>query len=531
MRAVRGVLVPCVIAALGASAHASPYRLVAIYKGKNPDQTDKTLEVAIRNDALLPSRADGLELERVALRFERAGLGAVTPGMFRNFSMALFQGPRKHGTASVLATEIDPTASRDLLRWKDLHERPRVSYFDVDVRGKLSADFLCAQELYLRQQFGESCAPKPKADDAAGKPACATAPGLFVDPSQRPSHGLFVDGAEVLFSFCKAKDGARDGNVHWGEALKAGTFGKADDADKLQELHKQRLHRMLISKGVISKFVSPYAALHSGPDAEGQPANLYIEEKFQFGIRLVGELFVLEETDHSRPHKVSEVVDQGSSIVVRADGGGVGDCPDLTEFKYVLETPGDERATIDEVPVRYREGCEVALAVDLKKYLDKQVKLKVLQKIDDKELVLVERPFKVASLGFQWTMPVVSEVVAALNAKAPADLTASSSLPLGIALGRGARVRLALSFAFRASWNTRSFTNLSRYFAIYGHATVLSDPDHGYETELALGAGAAAFQFFHFGWAISMADNHRNYFLLSVDIKDFYKFITAERAD
>jgi hypothetical protein len=131
--------------------------------------------------------------------------------------------------------------------------------------------------------------------------------------------------------------------------------------------------------------------------------------------------------------------------------------------------------------------------------------------------VLAEASFKVASLGFQWTAPIVSEVLAAMDAKAQADLTATSSIPLGLAIGRGDRVRLALTFPFKASYNTRRTPNLSKYFGAFGHLTVLADTGDGFSTELAAGAGVSAFQVFNFGWAISLASNHRNYFLLSLD--------------
>src|SRR6185295_12701647 len=190
-------------------------------------------------------------------------------------------------------------------------------------------------------------------------------------------------------------------------------------------------------------------------------------------VRLVGELFVIEESDHTTPRRVSEVVDQRSTLLVSADGSHIGDCPNLADFKYVFAFAGDgDKTTIDELPVGFRDACRSALNVDLKKYLDKRVTLRILQKVDaDQELVLAEHEFTVASLGFQWTLPIVTEILSAASATSPADLTASSSLPLGVAIGRG-RSRIALSFPFRASWNTRSFTNLSRYFAVFGHVSV-----------------------------------------------------------
>jgi len=257
----------------------------------------------------------------------------------------------------------------------------------------------------------------------------------------------------------------------------------------------------------------------------------FLEQNFKFDIRRIGELFVLAETDQIRPRPFSEVVDQRSTLVISANGGGMGNCPKLGDFKYVFEFKGDgDKATVDELPVKFRDGCEVVLNVELPKYLDRRVTMRILQRVDStQDLTLLETQFTVANLGFQWTAPIVSEVIAALSAKSLSDLTASSSLPLGIALGRRGQQRLALSFAFRASWNVRSFTDLSRYFALFGHLTVLSNPDRGYDTELAVGAGISAFQFFHAGWAMSLADNHRNFFLLGIDIKDISKFVIGVR--
>jgi hypothetical protein len=501
---------------------AAPYELVAVYTGRNADQTERTIEVKITNDAILPNRANGLDLDSVVIRFDRAGLGSITPGTFRNFAVATQYGSVA-SAVSVPSAELNPSASRALVKWRDVHDPQRTTHFDIAIHGKFSPAFLCSQELYMREIAGQrnACSGTVK------QPGCAK-DTYFEKPAARPDRSLFVDGAEVLFTFCGSDDPDESGSVKWDLVQKDGMLGQADSAAKLKALHKQRLHHLLMQKNVLTKFVNQYADLKSGPDAAGLPDNLFVEEDVKFSVRLMGELFVLDESDNRTPQRVGEVVDQRSTLIVSADGRGVGDCPNLSSFKYVFAFTGDgDKATVDELSPRFLDGCKSALGVDLTKYLDKRVTLRILQKMDAaQELVLVERQFTVASLGFQWTIPIVSEVITALNATSPRDLTASSSLPLGIAIGRNHN-RLALVFPFRASWNSRSFTNLSRYFALFGHLTVLADPDGDSRTELAVGAGVAAFQFFHFGWAISLADNHRNYFLVSIDIRDISKFIIS----
>jgi hypothetical protein len=505
-----------------ASVHAAPYEIVAVYTGKNADQTERKIEVKVTNGTILPNRANGLDLDTVAVRFDRTGLGSITPGTFRNFAVATSY--RDVTTAvSVPSAELNPSASRTLVKWRDVHDPARTTYFDVTIHGKFSPSFLCSQELYLREITGQRNA----CNGTTKQPGCAK-DGYFEKPATRPDRSLFVDGAEVLFTFCGADDPDESGSVKWDLVQKDGGLGRTDTGAKLKALHKQRLHQLLMQKNVLTKFVNQYADLKSGPDAAGLPNNLFVEEDVKFSVRLVGELFVLAESDNRTPRPVGEVVDQRSTLVISADGRGVGDCPNLAEFKYVFAFTGDgDKATVDELSPRFLDGCKSVLNVDLTKYLDKRVTVRVIQKTNaTQELVLVETQFTVASLGFQWTIPIVSEVITALNATSPRDLTASSSLPLGIAIGRN-RSRLALSFPFRASWNTRSFTNLSRYFALFGHLTVLADPDGDSNTELAVGAGVAAFQFFHFGWAISLGANHRNYLLLSIDIRDVSKFIIS----
>ena len=506
------------------TARAAPYEVVAVYRGKNADQTARVIEVKLADKSALPSRADGLELDSVVIRFERSWLGSITPGTFRNFAVATtYQS--KTTAISIPSSELNPSASRTLVDWSEVHDRQRTTYFDVSIHGKFSTEFLCSQELYLREIAG-----KPHACTGATKqPGCAS-DTFFDNPALRPDRWLFAGGSEVLYSFCRGSDDAEP--VKWELVRKDGGFGRADDASKLKELHKLRLHRLLMQQEILTKFVNPYAELRSAPDSAGLPDNLFVEENVRFSVRLVGELFVIEESDHTTPRRVSEVVDQRSTLLVSADGSHIGDCPNLADFKYVFAFTGDgDKATTDVLPVQFRDACRSALNVDLKKYLDKRVTLRILQKVDaTQELVLAEHEFTVASLGFQWTVPVVTEILSAANATSPADLTASSSLPLGVAIGRG-RSRIALSFPFRASWNTRSFTNLSRYFAVFGHVSVLADPDGDFKTELAAGAGISAFQFFHFGWAISLADNHRNYLLVSIDIKDISKFFIAGRAE
>src|SRR6185295_8741688 len=154
-----------------ASVRAAPYEIVAVYRGKNADKTARVVEVKLADKAALPSRADGIELDSVMIRFDRSGLGSITPGAFRNFAVATKYRDSKtdHKTAiSIPSSELNPSASRTLVDWSDVHDRPRTTYFDVSIHGKFSPEFLCSQELYLREIAG-----KPHACTGAAKqPGC-----------------------------------------------------------------------------------------------------------------------------------------------------------------------------------------------------------------------------------------------------------------------------------------------------------------------------------------------------------------------
>src|SRR4051794_26841288 len=73
-------------------------------------------------------RAAGLRLDRIVVRFERSGLGAVTTGTFRNFAVALeYDGVVK--SLSVDSAAIDPSTTRDLVVWDGLDALKRTTRF------------------------------------------------------------------------------------------------------------------------------------------------------------------------------------------------------------------------------------------------------------------------------------------------------------------------------------------------------------------------------------------------------------------
>lgn len=546
------------VVATATTVAAGPYELIAIYK----DQTgggSNDAEVKVVDGAILPDRTTTSRLDRVVVRFHRAGLGAVTTGTFRNFAVATHHGD-KTTAISIETKAIDPSATRELVVWANVETEARRAKFTVDIRGKFSADFLCSQELSLRRlgpRRADACRDEPKApveprgtkvsrktraayQQAKGAYEADLAkyrelvtkwgrcgdPTLYTSPSAQPDRPLFADGVEVLFTYCRGADGDP---VRWQEVDRAPAFTQGGSVEKLREAHKARLAERMLTDKVLGRFMNTYAEPQLGADAPGQPANLYVGEQVTFSVRRIGELFFVDEKDEAAVREVTTVIAHTSRLVIRASAGPSGDCPALDDLKVTASVPGEgATASVDALPIKMRGGCRAEVDVDLKKYLDKEVTVRIVDRPDaEHEFVLAEAHFKVASLGFQWTAPVISEILAAIDAKAQADLTATSSIPLGLAIGRGDRVRLALSFPFKASYNTRRTPNLSKYFGAFGHLTVLADTGDGFSTELAAGAGVSAFQVFNFGWAISLASNHRNYFLLSLDIPGIAKFALA----
>lgn len=559
MRCARFIAVGIMLAVAATDVAAGPYEVVAIYK-PSASSDPKAIEIKVASGAVLPDRTTTSRLDRVVIRFRRDGLGAVTTGTFRNFAVATSDGV-KTTAISIDSKDIDPSVTRDLVVWGDVDTTSRRTKFTVDIRGKFSRDFLCAQELSLRSlgpRRADACRDEPKPPDAPTKGAKQSkkakadyakakaaydkaktaydetkakwgqcgAPALYTSPGLQPDRPLFADGVEVLFTYCRGNGGDP---VRWQEVAKVAAFTRGGTIDALKEAHKAQLAERMISDKVLGRFMNNYAEPQLGVDAPGHPANLYVGEIFRFSVRHIGELYFVDEKDEASVREVPTVIAHTSRLILRATAEPFGACPPLDDLVFTASVPGEgATASVDTLPIKMRSGCRAEVDVDLKKYLDKAVTVRLVDRPDaEHEFVLAEASFKVASLGFQWTAPVISEVLAALDSKAQADLTATSSIPLGLAIGRGDRVRLALTFPFKASYNTRRTPNLSKYFAAFGHLTVLADTGDGFSTELAAGAGVSAFQVFNFGWAISLAENHRNYFLLSLDIPGISKFALA----
>jgi hypothetical protein len=513
-----------------ALARSSPYRLVAVYTDARHEQT---LEVGVTDGAVLPERGSGLVLDRIKIHFELAGFGATATGTFRNFSVGALVDGVKQKPISVASKDITDSTSRDVVVWRSLASSARVTQVAVDVRGKFAADFLCSQELYLRhlhanrRQAGQDEKPRPAAAEpvADGQEAACRA---IAQSRARPREVLrSAGGTEILFSFCKDEEGALD----WATAARCPAYAldSARTGDELHGAHKNALSKLLVDEKILTRFMTPSAEIATGADAPELPSNTYVSEVVGFKVLRVGELLSFsEQSDVVQP--LGNVLAKDSTLLIRANGGGIGACPDLFGYSYRFVVDSEDgKSTRDQLTVAYRNGCEVSVESDLDKYLGKQVRLEVVQSLgDDQELIVATTTFGVAQLGVVSTFPVVTEILTALDGKSTGDLTASSSLPLGVAIGRDGNVRLALTLPWKFSYNPRRAPELARYFAIFAHLTVLaSGADDSLHTELGVGVGVSSFQFFHFAWAISLADNHRNYFLISLDIKDISKFVLA----
>jgi hypothetical protein len=533
--------VTLVLAARTAQARTSPYQLVAVYTDLAHEHSK---EVKLVDGAVIPDRADGLSLERIKIRFELAGFGATATGTFRNFTVGAMVAGAKQKVVTVESADINDSTSPDVLVWDTLANPARATPVVIDVRGKFSADFLCSQELFLRESRAKqekvdastaaktettkpkATTPKKQTDEEKAAQECAHLPQ---DPAL-PARSLITDASvPILYTYC-AKPDAK--SIDWAKAAKCPGYAMdgAKTADELRRAHKNALVQLMDQGKVLKRFMNPYAEIATASDDTDLPTNTYVTETVKLKVLHVGELTCFEEQTDGVV-RLANVLAQDSTLLVKFAGGGTGACPDLAAYSYRFVIKGEgEQSTTDELKLSYRDGCTAAVEADLTKYLGKKVTLQVVQRLPvDQELTIATTTFQVAHLGLISTFPVVTEILTAVDGKSAADLTASSSLPLGIAIGRHDNTRLALTFPWKVSYNSRRAPDLARYFAIFAHLTVLANAEgDSLNTEVAVGVGISSFQFFHFAWAISLADNHRNYFVLSIDIKDVSKFVLGK---
>lgn len=471
------------LALLSPSAAAAPYQVVAIYEG---DGT--TLEVPIADGTTIPDRGDEYRLQKVILRFEQTGLGATSLSTYRNFSVGVKRpnDPEKD-TFSVEVAKIDPTFDLTLFEGATgLTER--VSPIEVDVRAKFLSEFLCGQELLLRN---------------TAQPRTTTKAPSYYQGNKQPERPILDDsGTELLYSYCPSY------SVKWSDVAKdsAYRFGRGADADEVKEEHKKRLAKKLAASGTLARLNESEGGVQVAADQPDQSINVYVEQTFHFQVMHTAMLFTVAERSHNGDPSHRVALDSRSKLTLTSPLER-SDCTDL-EDEHLSYWIADEESKVSPVAAKtvFRHTCGVELGVDLSDHLQEKVEVSAVWDLEGKgKLTLYREDFEVHQLGLVTSFPVVSEIAAAVAGGSATDIAAASSVPFGAAVPfDGGPMQAAVMLPWKLGVNTRDVPNLASYVSVFPHVTFFFDTtgDSGTAPVAGLGAGISLAEAFHFAWAV-----------------------------
>lgn len=491
-----------------AQAMARPYSIVARY---GDGAAASTANLTVEQGGEVPDVAKGVVLRDFALKFDLKPFGLFPSRAFEFFKAKVAGEGMSCAEANVNLAALENGGEVPICRWSNAQGAGRDPVrVIIEVRARLTSEMLCAIELQHRDKNG-------KAPTAAQRPNRDAA----FQGGEAPQQVLLFDTTRELFaSFCRTTD--------WGAVVQRSEYLRhAADPNGLERQQRKKLFELI--RPAVAGFFASWAEFD--PD---DPAT--IVEKFELEVFRSGNMFLAYEYGPNGTEELSTVVDAESvvSFTVKSDPGTCARAQQAP-FRYTVGEVGLESSVVTVKP-KFRVGCQFDLPLDLKKFIGKKMIVRALFDVDGEvELALYELEFTPHILGFEWTLPVLSELRAAGQGWSKDEFRAQSSLPLSwaISLESDPRFGVAITVPWKISYATRESPDLPKIFSVYPHLSVIvMESDSGATpVSFATGLGLSVVNSFHFSWGVSFSGPHRgdHFLLLGIDIKDLSDVFSPSR--
>ncbi len=497
-----------VLIVLTAQAMARPYSMVARY---GDGAAASTANLTVEQGGEVPDVAKGVVLRDFALKFDLKPFGLFPSRAFEFFKAKVAGDGMSCAEANVNLAALENGGEAPVCRWSNAQGAGRDPVrVIIEVRARLTSEMLCAIELQYRDKNG-------KAPTAAQRPNRDAAFRGGEAPQQVL---LFAPNRELFASFCRTTD--------WGAVVQRSEYSRhAADPNGLERQQRKKLFELI--RPAVAGFFASWAEFD--PD---DPAT--IVEKFELEVFRSGNMFLAYEYGPNGTEELSTVVDAESvvSFTVKSDPGTCARAQQAP-FRYTVGEVGLESSVVTVKP-KFRVGCQFDLPLDLKKFIGKKMIVRALFDVDGEvELALYELEFTPHILGFEWTLPVLSELRAAGQGWSKDEFRAQSSLPLSWALSLESdpRFGVAITVPWKISYATRESPDLPKIFSVYPHLSVIvMESDSGATpVSFATGLGLSVVNSFHFSWGVSFSGPHRgdHFLLLGIDIKDLSDVFSPSR--
>jgi hypothetical protein len=544
--------------ALPAIARAEAYSVHAIFKPGKGATSSNELSQPLSRDGVAALSLSNYNFDRIEVRFSDA---AGDKDAFKALAYSDFQIVFHGQGLALQGNQAGPRIITKIVRIKDF-SKPQILVKSSELnissnvvvslraRHRYSSEFLCGHESGLRKALGKSnvSIPNPPA-------AIATMLTNLESYLVRPPF-LFEGQVPILWSFCLrnkpwdvkwdqiiTKLNATDAAVRLAAetlfcpsgclaAVQAVTSSSGKE-EALRKWHKERLVQFMMAHP-FEVFVDgdlKHEKIQDGATRE----NLFLESNTDYFLvpHLTSRLQVQED---STPIE-DDVVDQVSTLHLKYIEPNfprnMNDLFSRLRVKMLYSDRDDNTETV-ELKLALNSASSQALDGKLKDYLHKRVIVRVFWVINDQEYLVHEsREFSIENLGFIMSAPILSEIYTVYKNVNPADVEATSNIPVSWAwnVSDNTGKQVAITFPWMMSYNPRAAPQLADVFSIYAHASVVLplNGDVVKKPGVAIGVGARVARSFFFAYGKEVVrDDDPSYLFIGLDIPELAKFINQE---
>jgi hypothetical protein len=537
------VLAALVVLASGQRTEAAPYDIVAHYKTRDDA---KTLEDVVEPNGLVSRNSFNADFIDVGLKFKTDPLSKLQLSRVAYLDLYVRDCNVFSCTDGFGAGSRVPDTSAPEQAPRPLSERPvtgdsvrdkthvvpmpSVEQFasggavpvEVEVVAKFTPEFLCSEELGLREANPEPIKPPDgkKIED-------------FLDPKDADyeyvrgvlfGHGLRTPNKEpIVYSFCKA--------IHEKILFKGFDEGKRAE-------HKERL---------VSKIVAHLNSEQSLGPAFG--AKRHSDERMNVYASFIHHFWLLRNWGSIKFFEVPEnrewekYVDKNAAVSIRSPSTTDSVCgtrgPDcsavLGALVVKLRLQSGSKETVEDEKAVAGDGI-LSVPLAMSKHLGEtaMVELRLPIGEDDDELVVARSNVaSVEEIGWITTIPVFTDIQTALSkdAKKLSDIDVQSSIPVSwaINLSAGEAAHAALTFPFVVGVNTRNSPRAADVLKLFAHVSLIMPLENDAKIQrarAAMGAGAMLFNAFTFSWGVTI-DAPQHFLLVGVSVPDLTKAAKA----
>jgi hypothetical protein len=554
------------------TASAYPYELYAKYTPLQSGGAPLVVKIGAGSaKELVPGDPTNAKFNGIYLKPKSDDLAKMELERLQSILLDVYTGKDHSRPAHIIVSADELKSGAEKLVLAPTTFGASVGEIRIEVRPKFTQDFLCQEELALRDAKGApavlKAAPEPPKTPTAkgGKvapaaQATAVSDSIILESANLAVLGLVTKdskdsekqdvlyayttlfsralkskrGEPLVYSFCRR---AYD-RIDWAAVASAGAKENVTDvaaADAAHARHKDGLANLIVDSLNASGAASDVRL--EKHDGDRLP-NVYAYLEHNVAVLMDTSDLVLEEVGNGQAIPLPTIVDDDSQVVLNVQPkshfcAAVAGCNTVfgSKLKVLMTYVDKDKKVVETTGSLTSNGNGWVVAPDLTKYLKQKLSFTIYYAADgDSRLELLGNNYyaQVENLGLVMSAPLVSDIMAAAKANGPSDVKLQSSVPVSwaINLSHSELAHAAITFPWMLGFNTRSAPRLADYLKIFPAASVIFPLESDTKlkvTRLAFGGGIALANAFTFSGAATVEGTPEAFFLIGVSVPDLVK--------